>query len=299
VLLDQKSNFPTYGESRDSPLQRKHHTIPECDRCACPYSDDPISSEVDNNCITNITIDTCKITAGIVEYPFTLRKSFISLNFNKSNDKVHSTYADPGDLPTAPTDTPASPLRGLRHFGNNFNSRANRATPSIFTTDDLIARMFASTDNDAPARCGLQWSSPTGYVLNAMRDFMFRAALDAADDRVPEERTLRVRRTTSTLIFHSVYGYLGAASFIILLGVSFILIRLQGWWSFRRTVSLSPLEIVKAFSAPVMERARKENDTADGILENIGKVRVRYVDGVMEVNENSSSGTVEPLLMYS
>jgi hypothetical protein len=81
--------------------------------------------------------------------------------------------------------------------------------------------------------------------------------------------------------------------------VSFILIRLQGWWSLKRTVTLSPLEIAKAFCAPVMERAREGNDTADGILESIGKVRVRYVDGVMEVNENSSSGTVEPLLTHS
>jgi hypothetical protein len=93
------------------------------------------------------------------------------------------------------------------------------------------------------------------------------------------------------------YAFPAAASIITLCGV-FLLMRLQGW-SLRRTVSLSPLETANAFCAPLMERTRYSSTTVDGILKDIGQIEVRYVGGVMVINENNTSSVVEPLITHS
>jgi hypothetical protein len=133
-----------------------------------------------------------------------------------------------------------------------------------------------------------------------MHDFMFRASLSAANDK--DSLQFEVWRTKPTLFFRTLYRFPAAASIITLCG-AFLLIRLQGW-SLRRTVSLSPLETANAFCAPLMERTRYSSTTVDGILKDIGQIEVRYVDGVMVVNDNSTSSIVnldqvKPLITHS
>ena len=55
---------------------------------------------------------------------------------------------------------------------------------------------------------------------------------------------------------------------------------LKDWWVLGRTVSLSPLEIAKAFCAPLMERAG-HIFTVREILREFGQVWVQYQNGVM------------------
>jgi len=111
-----------------------------------------------------------------------------------------------------------------------------------------------------------------------MQEFMFRAALRANDGT--EVQTFAVLRTSPTQVFHSDYGYLAAAMIITLLGLSRVLFMLQGWWVFGRTVSLSPLEISKAFCAPLMENTGHKF-AVDELLGDIGHIWVQYIDGVM------------------
>jgi hypothetical protein len=162
-----------------------------------------------------------------------------------------------------------------------------------------MAKMFIQTDpklytDFTLENCALKWSSPTDYVLDSMQDFMFRAALRAA--KRTDSQTFSIRRAKRRLVFHSVYGYLAAASTTTLFGTFFVLIRLQGRWSLGRAVSLSPLETANAFCAPLMERVRYNNITVDGILEDIGQTRVKYVDGLMVVDDESMSS--KPLLTH-
>jgi len=260
------------------------------------------SSAIDNNCIATLTVDTCKIEAAIVEYPVTIQNSTVTLNSDKLNStRVRSTYTDRGDLPTGRRGSAAGVLRGLKHFSSTFYTRTWQLGPSSYN-GYLMAKMFVQNDpssytNFTSKNCALKWSSPTDYVLDSMQDFMFRAALRAANGT--DSQTFSVRHAKRILVFHSVYGYLAAASTITLFGTFFVLIRLQGRWSLGRTVSLSPLETANAISAPLMERVRYNNITVDGILEDIGQTRVKCVDGVMVVDDKSTSSTAEPLLTHS
>jgi len=261
------------------------------------------SSTIDDNCTATLMVDTCKIEAAIIEYPVTLQNSTVTLNSAKlKSTRVRSIYTDSGDLPTARRGSPAGVLRGLKHFATTFDTRTWLTGPSTYN-GDLIGEMFIQTDSKVYTdftyeTCALKWSSPTDYVLNAMQDFMFRAALRAANGT--DSQTFSVRRAKYILVFHSVYGYLAAASTITLFGTFFVLIRLQGQWSLGRTVSLSPLETANAFSAPLMECVRlNKKITVNGILQDIGQIPVKHVDGVMVVDDESTSSTVEPLLTHS
>jgi hypothetical protein len=114
----------------------------------------------------------------------------------------------------------------------------------------MLADMFyhanaSSYDNFTFSTCALTWSSPTSYVLNSMQNFLFCAALRASNST--EVQAFPVQRTRPTLVFHSQFGYLAAASSITFLGPFLTIFRLQGWSLLGQTVSLSPLETARAF----------------------------------------------------
>jgi hypothetical protein len=106
-----------------------------------------------------------------------------------------------------------------------------------------------------------------------MHDFLFRASINASTDA--DLQTFHVGRTSLSLVFQSNYGYLAAALVVMLLALLAALFQLWGWWELGRKVSLSPLELARAFGAPVMEL---ENEAAavGGILKRAGKYEVRY-----------------------
>jgi hypothetical protein len=243
------------------------------------------TSAIDNDCFANVTTDTCRIDTGLVEYPVTLLNTTISFDHpNFLSVYPDSTNTTEGAL--------AGTLHGLDYFAHDFHDNATLSGSAGFT-GGLMARRFSETNSLAYTsfvyyNCAFLWISPTQFVLNAMHDFMFRASLSAANDT--DSLRFEVWWMKPTLYFRTLYRFPAAASIITLCGV-FLLIRLQGW-SLRRTVSLSPLETANAFCAPLMERTRYSSITVDGILKDIGQIEVRYLDGVMVVNDNSTSSMV-------
>jgi len=75
-----------------------------------------------------------------------------------------------------------------------------------------------------------------------------------------------------------------------------------GYWFLGRTVSLSPLEIARAFDAPVCEGLDGNASAGDvdigrggrvvryGVLEGVGGKRLRVGEGVREVGEGEVLG---------
>jgi hypothetical protein len=106
-----------------------------------------------------------------------------------------------------------------------------------------------------------------------------------------------VNRTTSqeaavTMNFgETVYktqpGWLAAAFAVILLACFSIVPTYWGWWRLGRPVSMSPLEIAKAFDARLMRHA-DSNGTVDDHLRSVGGMRVRYGSHATAVEELES-----------
>jgi hypothetical protein len=246
------------------------------------------ASAINDACVATLSVDTCKIDAAVVEYPVVIQNTTVTLNRNELQDlAVVSTYISTGDLPTAAVGADAGPLAGLRSlFGIYLSTRATMdVNPSqgsyIYRNDGgniIIAHLFYDSEPSsynayAFKNCALQWSSPTKYILDSIKDFMFRAALHEGNDT--EVQTFPARRTSPALLFHSDHHYLGAALAIMLLALLAVLFLFWGWWELGRPVSLSPLETAKAFGAPMMQRTGR-NSAVQGILGEIGEVRVRY-----------------------
>ena len=251
------------------------------------------SSAVDDTCTATLTVDSCRIQAGVVQYPVVIRNSTVTLNTAElSNITLLSTYAYPGDSPSATPGTPSGTLQTLNDFyGYYFGTSTEVYSPHQYTGSSMLADMFynanpSSYDNFTYSTCHLTWSSPTSYVLGSLQDFLFRAALRSASNGT-DVQAFQVQRTRPTLVFHSEYEYLAAASFIALLGPVFTFFRLRGWSSLGRTVSLCPLETAGAFLATLIITLTGRCLTADEILSVVGPTVVRYIDGEMKVVKQS------------
>jgi len=261
------------------------------------------ASAINNSCMATITVDTCSIEAAIVEYPIVIQNTTVTLDTEKLNNMtVVSKYVSAGDLPTATQGQGAGPLEGLNDFfgyylAANITLLIDPSRNESIYSGGLIADLFFITDasnydDSIFHKCGLEWSSPTEYVLDSMQDFLFRSSLLAST--AADAQTFGVQRTYQALIFQSNYYYLAAALAVMLVALLAVLFLLWGWWELGRRVTLSPLETAKAFGAPTMRQVG-ENSAVAGILKLTGKMRVKYdseigvVSRIQEVRNEEGS----------
>jgi hypothetical protein len=89
------------------------------------------------------------------------------------------------------------------------------------------------------------------------------------------EHQAAVSMTFDETVYAVRYGWLTGAVALIALSCLAILQTYWGWWLLGRPVSLSPLEIAKAFDAPLLHDA-DANGTSKELARAIGDVKVRY-----------------------
>ncbi|KAF2452190.1 hypothetical protein P171DRAFT_426568 [Karstenula rhodostoma CBS 690.94] len=165
--------------------------------------------------------------------------------------------------------------------------------PALFTNDPSAvysAKYSPSTGEDA--LCGTTWSDPMPDMINLMQTLAFHTTIATATapaslfapsltgaalvslrsswtQRIPVtgHRTLPVYHTSPLLVA------LGIA--VSLLGVAAVIPLYYGFWELGRKVSLNPLEIARAFGAPLME-GLDGNTTPDMITVERGGMGVKY-----------------------
>ena len=255
-------------------------------------------SAINDACIATLIVDTCNISAAIVEYPITITNTTVTLSNTNGLQSLEavSTFVDPGDLPTAPDGSGAGPLQGLYNFygfylftnatiglvsGNHFIYNGGSETADLFY--DAQVTVY---DNASSVHCNLQWFSPTEWILNSLNDFMFRSALSSSNSS--DVQSFTVQRTNPALVYKSDHRYLVAALVFILVALVAVLFLLWGYWEIGRRVSLSPIETAKAFQARMMHGVQEV--AIDGILKEVGKFSVRYDRGTGEIVRDEDLG---------
>src|SRR5438045_1641832 len=119
----------------------------------------------------------------------------------------------------------------------------------------------------------MSWKDPTPDVLAGIREMVFRSAVSASN--ATDKQILAGTDTANRTFYTSDYRYLIAAMVVMVVDVCVIIPLFLGWWQLGRPVSLSPIEIAKAFRAPLLHGSECNGDV-DMLLKEVGQRRARY-----------------------
>ncbi|KAK5168607.1 uncharacterized protein LTR77_005916 [Saxophila tyrrhenica] len=171
--------------------------------------------------------------------------------------------------------------------------------PSLYTFQHITnyAEMFSSDADCAPA-----WRDPRDGIMAKLNELMFRTGVYVAqhydddylrpllDEGLESNSTVPGSLISPVEVFHSDMSYFAGAAAVQLLAILAILVTFYGWWDLGRSATLSPLEIAKAFDAPMLVDVLG-NSSGNEIAKVEGCRKVKY--GAIS-NGASEAGSFEP-----
>jgi hypothetical protein len=254
-------------------------------------------------CASNWTISQCTLRPATVEYAIILSNDTITLDPEGSwrTDRV-TAFRPPPDQVEA--------VRGTSTHGGMYLALNALWEDGMMASYDgvtgwrgaiikpviqrYINNVGAMTNTGEEGGCQLSFLDPTPDAMANVREITFRTALYIAAANVGiqntqsrlqnltraqwEEtysQTIEVQQTTRRVVYRSQYVFLAIAVAITLVATLCVLIVSLGWWHLGREVSLSPIEIAKAFAAPSLHDANS-NTKASAILKELGDEKVSY-----------------------
>lgn len=127
-------------------------------------------------------------------------------------------------------------------------------------------------------------------MLNAARELIFRTAVASASGNASSTQQVPANQVSTIPIYQSHYLYLGLAVLITALATVATLLTYIGYWTLGRKVSMSPIEIAKAFGSPKLQNADSNAD-AKALVDAVGLLEARY-----GVTLRSNGGLVSNLM---
>lgn len=126
----------------------------------------------------------------------------------------------------------------------------------------------------------LQFHDPLDVMIGAMREIAFRASLQSPIDSAALDSNATTQQvpyagTARHTIYVTDMWYMISAACISLISTAAVSATYYGWWELGRKVSMSPLEIAKAFDAPLLSDVGS-NVKYDQIPGCMKGVRIRY-----------------------
>lgn len=101
---------------------------------------------------------------------------------------------------------------------------------------------------------------------------------------------MRAELLSTEVVYRSDYMFLGLALMFIGLSALAVVPLLLKWWRLGRNVSLSPIEIARAFGAPELMAGSGSNSTASELMREVGSRDIRYGE-VVQGQYGGSTGT--------
>ncbi|KAF2168507.1 hypothetical protein M409DRAFT_21256 [Zasmidium cellare ATCC 36951] len=258
-----------------------------------------ISPEVRNTGAGNFTQRRCTLEPAIGEYQVTLHGNS-TVETNALNPTILSLANNTARAESGPLEYINSTLGGIatladmRYHSDVLIKIWSNATwlnsPGPFE-QSLIENpeFFYSNIGDENPRIinAPVLRDPWDEVLAGLNELMFRAGVLAArdvDEKILAELIdpglasryeLDGTRVDAQPVFHTRWGYFWGASAMQVVCVALVTITYWKYWTLGRNTSLSPLELAKAFHAPLLKEAAP-NSSARCLAEEMGDRKVRY-----------------------
>lgn len=239
-----------------------------------------------DTCSGFIQIQNCTLNAANVDYPVIINGNSSTIALDPSttifDDNVR-TATHFGDI-LYPQPGPSTLAGFALALANQYNSVANirwvGAVGYELTNTGSTASRYVNTSTVSAynSNCSLAFNDPMQELLAAARELMFRTAIAAANGT--NIQTVSAQQITRAAVYESHYAYMVGALAITLLAMLLVLPSFHGYWQLGRQVSMSPLEIGKAFGAESLNPINS-NARADQIVKRLGDNEIRYglVDG--------------------
>jgi hypothetical protein len=176
---------------------------------------------------------------------------------------------------------------------NALCSNGTTLFPSVLTNDPSV--LYATASEAAPdedAFCSLTWRDPMQDVLDKMQSLAFRITVDMASSdgsvfapsytgaalenlRKSWSQPVAISSSRKQSVYRTNRIFVILGVLVSLVGVAAIFPLYTGFWELGRKVSLNPLEIARAFGAPLLE-GMDGNATPEVITIERGGMAVRY-----------------------
>ena len=234
------------------------------------FESDPDAGYV---CKRSQTVVNCTLRYAKVNYPVTLMNGTARLDrFTLGSNETLELYPDFNEF--YGIENEPSTMGGMATAAKSlFTSSANYSNPLGTVVDGMLASLYMTKPNSHEQSCDIEYSDPTPDVLNAVREIMFRTAIAASNSSTV--KTVVAHQKGNRTIYVSDYQWFGGALALMLLNVLVTIPLFVGWWHHGRMVSLSPIEISKAFEAPLLEGS-STNSNIDALLDQVGTRGVQY-----------------------
>jgi Protein of unknown function (DUF3176) len=238
-----------------------------------------------DQCIGDLQTYNCILQPALMQYRVVMNNDTIALDPGYSYKDDQVVHLTPGYIQTA--DGPTTHGGMYLVLAALFNSTAylqfaNAGGYELVRLGGPASFQYANSVLDAGTiSCRTTWSDPSDDILNAARELAFRTAITSANTSANTTNSTNIQalqngyQEQTIPVYHSNYGYLGGAILFTLLALFLIIPVFRGWWLLGRNMSMSPLEIAKAFNAPCLVNS-DSNASAQKLLSEIGETPVRY-----------------------
>ena len=229
-------------------------------------------------CDGDLNLTQCTLRPAIMEYNVVLNNDTISLDpgFSYQDDRVVEYTSPQYNTAQGPTTHGGMMLALNGLFSSSGHLRFTGAVGYELVTTGAAAIDYSTSVLDNIYSCPIAWGNPSHDMLGTARTLAFRTALAAANSsNATDTQTIDAVQEDVLVVYVSHYLYLGLALFFTLLSTVAVMPIFIGWWRLGRSVSLSPIEVAKAFDAPALGSS-DSNATATYLLKEVGDRHLQY-----------------------
>ncbi|KAJ9610455.1 hypothetical protein H2200_005232 [Cladophialophora chaetospira] len=233
----------------------------------------------------------CALRGGIVSYSVTVSNGTL-LSLRSSSWKDDTFLEDRGL--EGIQGTTISNLAGFYLAANYlFTSSASLSFGGgvgwIMNIDGLTAAQYSTSANTSSG-FNTVWTDPTDDMIDGMREIAFRTGLQIGKNTSYPNSVQQVQYTGQhqQTVYRTDHRFTVAAAAVSILGIAAVLPTFSGFTRLGRGMTLSPLEVAKAFNAPALQDVAG-NLGVDAMLDDANRTKLQYGEMSYEYFQEGSS----------